>query len=82
MPSHLNLQTQSDGLRDQTLQEVFLAVGAAAVVTGGILYAVGHSREQAERANAPRSRPQARVTIGGGASIAPGFAGGRVRLTF
>ena len=77
-----NHQTDSDGRRDQTLMEVFVAVGAAAVVTGGILYAIGHSREQAERANASRTRPQARVSIGGGASIAPGFAGGRLRLTF
>jgi hypothetical protein len=77
-----NHQTDSDGRRDQTLMEVFVSVGAAAVVTGGILYAIGHSREQAERANASRTRPQARVSIGGGASIAPGFAGGRLRLTF
>jgi len=81
-PSHLNLQTQSDGVRDQTLQEVFLAVGAAAVVTSGILYAVGHSREHAERTNAALGRSQARVTVGGGASLAPGFTGARLRLTF
>ncbi len=75
-------QTQTDGLRDQTLEEIFLAVGAAAVITGGILYAVGHSRERAERASAARPRSQARVTVGGGASVAPGFAGARLRLTF
>ena len=59
---------------------MFLAVGAAAVVTGGILYVVGHSREPSERGNTTRARPQARVTVGGG--VAPGFAGGRLRLTF
>ncbi len=73
---------QTDGERDQTLEEVFLAVGAAAVVTGGILYAIDHSREHAERAMVPRPRAQARVTVGGGVSLAPGFTGGRLRLTF
>jgi hypothetical protein len=74
-----NVQTDSDGKRDQTLEEIFLGVGAAALVTGGILYVVGHSNE---RADATRARSQARVTVGAGASVVPGFAGARLRLTF
>ncbi len=65
-----------------TLAEVFLAAGAAAVTTSAVLYGIRESREHAERANATRARSQARVTVDGGASVAPGFAGARLRLTF
>ena len=72
----------SAGRRDNTLAEVFLAAGAAAVTTSAVLFGIRESRQHAERANATRARSQARVTMDGGASAAPGFAGARLRLTF
>ncbi len=70
------------GRRDNTLAEVFLAAGAAAVTTSAVFFGIRESRQHAERATATRARSQALVTVGGGASLAPGFAGGRLRLTF
>jgi len=75
-------QDDAAGRRDNTLAEVFLAAGAAAVTTSAVLFGIRESRQHAERANATRARSQARVTVDGGASLAPGFAGGRLRLTF
>ena len=75
-------EKDSAGRRDNTLAEVFLGAGAAAVTTSAVLFGIRESRQNAERANATRARSQARVTVGGGASVAPGFAGARLRLTF
>ena len=72
----------SAGKRDNTLAEVFLAAGAAAVTTSAVLFGIRESRQHAERAKAERARSQARVTVDGDASVAPGFAGARLRLTF
>jgi hypothetical protein len=72
----------SAGKRDNTLAEVFLAAGAAAVTTSAVLFGIRESRQHAERANAMRPRSQARVSVDGGASVAPGFAGARLRLAF
>ena len=60
----------------------FLAAGAAAVTTSAVLFGIRESRQHAERANAMRPRSQARVSVDGGASVAPGFAGARLRLAF
>jgi hypothetical protein len=75
-------EEDSAGLRDNTLAKVFLAAGAAAITTSAVLYGIRESRQHAERANATRARSQARVSVDGGASVAPGFAGARLRLAF
>ncbi len=72
----------SAGRRDNTLAYVFLAAGAAAVTTSVVFFGIRESRRHDERASATRVRSQARVTLDGSASAAPGFAGGRLRLTF
>lgn len=72
----------SAGRRDNTLAYVFLAAGAAAVTTSAVLFGIRESHLHAEHANAARARSQARVTMDGSASAAPGFAGARLRLTF
>ena len=79
-------QKETDGTRDQTLQEVFLVTGGVAVATGIVLYAIQRrgegervGREQESRASAVR-RPA--VTLSGGPSLAPGLLGARLRLIF
>jgi hypothetical protein len=74
---------ETAGRRDQTIAEVFLVAGGAAITTSAILFGVRESRLHSERADATRARSHARVrVVDGGASVAPGFAGARLRLAF
>ena len=63
---------ESAGRRDQVLEGVFIGVGAAAVVTGAILYVVG---ARAGRDDAPRA-----VTLS--PAVAAHLAGATLRMVF
>ena len=83
-PNRLPSPTGDDtaGRRDSTLAWVFLAAGAASVTTSAVLFYGIHESRVPERANTTSARSQARVSVGGGAMVAPGFAGAHVRLCF
>ena len=63
---------ESAGRRDQVLEGVFIGVGAAAVVTGAILYVVG---ARAGRDNAPQA-----ITLS--PAVATHLAGASLRMAF
>ncbi len=77
---------QSDGLRDQALQEIFLAAGAVAVTTGVVLYVVNrrksHGNDNNERGASSGASSQLGLALSGAASVAPGRVGARLQISF
>ena len=72
---------QSDGLRDQALQEIFLAAGAVAVTTGVVLYVVNRRKNHGNDSERSASS-HAGLAISGAPSVAPGRMGARLQLSF
>jgi hypothetical protein len=72
---------QADGLRDQALQEIFLAAGAVAVTTGVVLYVVNRRKNHGNDSERSASS-HAGLALSGAASVAPGRMGARLQLSF
>ena len=72
---------ESNGLKYQTLEAVFLTAGAAALTTGVVLYLLKRRTEPRAARDAMTSAPSG-PRFSGGPIVAPTLAGARLQLSF